>query len=198
MFAGEYACHDKGNRMKWNHAGASIYEAAFMTGMERNADVVRMATYAPLLAHVEGWQWRPDLIWFDNLRCVKSVSYYVQQMYARNRGTNVVPATLAAPAPKGKDGLFASAVYDKETGEYIVKVVNTADKAQTVDVEFEGLRKIQDNASTLTLDCSDYASDNTLDNPNAVIPQYGRAAVEGNAIKATVQGKSFVIFRAKE
>lgn len=198
VFAGEYACHDHGNRMKWNHAGASIYEAAFMTTLERNADIVHMATYAPLFAHVEGWQWRPDLIWFDNLRSVKSVSYYVQQMYAKNMGTNVVPATLATPTPKGEDGLFTSAVFDKNTGEYIVKVINTTDKAQTVDIKFDGLKKIEGNASTLTLDCSDYTLDNTLDHPNAIIPQDGWAAVEGNVIKTTVQGKNFVIFKVKK
>mgnify|MGYP002610115539 FL=1 len=198
VFAGEYACHDHGNRMKWNHAGASIYEAAFMTTLERNADIVHMATYAPLFAHVEGWQWRPDLIWFDNLRSVKSVSYYVQQMYAKNMGTNVVPATLATPTPKGEDGLFTSAVFDKNTGEYIVKVINTTDKAQTVDIKFDGLKKIEGNATTVTLDCSDYTLDNTLDHPNAIIPQDGWAAVEGNVIKTTVQGKNFVIFKVKK
>ena len=198
VFAGEYACHDHGNRMKWNHAGASIYEAAFMTTLERNADIVHMATYAPLFAHVEGWQWRPDLIWFDNLRSVKSVSYYVQQMYAKNMGTNVVPATLATPTPKGEDGLFTSAVFDKNTGEYIVKVINTTDKVQTVDIKFDGLKKIEGNAATVTLDCSDYTLDNTLDHPNAIIPQDGWAAVEGNVIKTTVQGKNFVIFKVKK
>ena len=62
VFAGEYACHGKGK--KWNHYHAALLEAAFMTGLERNADIVHMATYAPLFAHVEGWQWRPryDLV----------------------------------------------------------------------------------------------------------------------------------------
>lgn len=76
VFAGEYACHGKGK--KWNHFETSLYEAAFMTDLERNADVVDMATYAPLFAHVDGWQWRPDMIWYDNTRMFKSVSYYVQ------------------------------------------------------------------------------------------------------------------------
>ena len=65
VFAGEYACHATGK--KWNHYYASLLEAAFMTDLERNADIVHMATYAPLFAHVEGWQWRPDLFWYDNL-----------------------------------------------------------------------------------------------------------------------------------
>lgn len=196
VFAGEYACHDQGK--KWNHAGASIYEAAFMTTLERNADVVHMATYAPLFAHVEGWQWRPDLIWFDNLNSVKTVSYYVQQMYAKNMGTNVVPATLATPTPQGEDGLFTSAVYDKNTNEYIVKVINTTDKAQTVNIVFDGLKKMQGSAATQTLDCSDYTLENTLENPNAIVPQDGWTTVEGNVIKTTVQGKNFTIFKVKK
>lgn len=92
VFAGEYACHGKGK--KFNHYNAALLEAAFMTGMERNADIVHMATYAPLFAHVEGWQWRPDMIWFDNMNCVRTASYYVQQLYAVNKGTNVLQLTM--------------------------------------------------------------------------------------------------------
>ena len=113
VFAGEYACHGKGK--KWNHFEASILEAALMTDFERNADVVYMTAYAPLFAHVEGWQWRPDLIWYDNLRMFKSVSYYVQQLYASNKGTNVLQLTMdkkPVAGQPGQDGLFASSVYD--------------------------------------------------------------------------------------
>ena len=85
VFAGEYAAHAKHDPNSWE---AALSEAAFMTGLERNADVVYQATYAPLFAHVEGWQWRPDLIWFDNLSSVRSANYYVQQLYGENKGTN--------------------------------------------------------------------------------------------------------------
>ena len=112
VFAGEYACHDRGK--KWNHAGAAIYEAAFMTNLEKNADVVHMATYAPLFAHVEGWQWRPDAIWYDNLRSAKTTSYYVQALYAQNKGTNVLSTTISNPTPKGQDGMQATAAWDAE------------------------------------------------------------------------------------
>ena len=110
VFAGEYACHGKGK--KWNHYHAALLEAAFMTGLERNADIVHMATYAPLFAHVEGWQWRPDMIWFDNLNSVRTTSYYVQQLYAQNKGTNVLPLTMNkknVTGAEGQNGLFASA-----------------------------------------------------------------------------------------
>lgn len=196
VFAGEYACHDRGK--KWNHAGASIYEAAFMTNLEKNADIVHMATYAPLFAHVDGWQWRPDMIWFDNLRCARTASYYVQQMYAMNKGTHVLSATLANPTPKGEDGLFASAVWDKDAQQYIVKVINTTDKAQSVCIKLEGVKKMPATAQTITLNCSDYDLDNTVTNPNAVVPTEGFVATEGNAINTSVGGKCFVIYKIKK
>ena len=62
-----------------------------MTGLERNADVVTMASYAPLFAHADGWQWTPDLIWFDNLDYDGTPNYYVQKLFSNNKGTNVVP-----------------------------------------------------------------------------------------------------------
>ena len=80
-----------------------------MTGLERNADVVRMASYAPLFAHVDGWQWTPDLIWVDNLRVLRTPNYYVQQLFSRNRGDVVLPVSSDAPvkeiAPAGRIGL---------------------------------------------------------------------------------------------
>lgn len=170
VFAGEYACHGKGK--KWNHFETSLYEAAFMTDLERNADVVDMATYAPLFAHVDGWQWRPDMIWYDNTRMFKSVSYYVQQMYACNKGTNVLPLTMngkSVAGQEGQDGLFASAVVDKKKGEIIVKVANTSDKAQDVTLNLNG-QKGSRSATATTLQSDNMDAENTLDNPNLIRP----------------------------
>ncbi len=195
VFAGEYACHDKGK--KYNHAGASIYEAAFMTDLERNADIVNMATYAPLFAHVDGWQWRPDAIWFDNLSSAKTTSYYVQALYAQNKGTNVLPVTNSNFPQKGDDGVLASAVIDKTTGEYIVKVANTCDSPKTVSIKLDGLKTVS-NVTTITLDCSNYDGENTVDNPNLIVPVDGTATAEGNVINATIPAKNFVVFKAKK
>lgn len=170
VFAGEYACHGKGK--KWNHFETSLYEAAFMTDLERNADVVDMATYAPLFAHVDGWQWRPDMIWYDNTRMFKSVSYYVQQMYACNKGTNVLPLTMngkSVAGQEGQDGLFASAVVDKKKGEIIVKVANTSDKVQDVTLNLNGLKGSR-SATATTLQSDNMDAENTLDNPNLIRP----------------------------
>src|SRR5690606_15622434 len=68
IFAGEYASHTtRPNGPGRNTWEAALSEAAFLTGLERNGDVVTMASYAPLFGHVDGWQWSPDLIWVDNL-----------------------------------------------------------------------------------------------------------------------------------
>ena len=201
VFAGEYACHGRGK--KWNHFNAALMEAAFMTNLERNADIVHMATYAPLFAHVEGWQWRPDMIWFDNLRSVRTCSYYVQQLYALNKGTNVVPLNMdgkPVAGVEGQDGLFASAVWDSESQSYIVKVINTSDKAQPVELSFAGLGKKESLADgTITTFHSDNPDlDNTVDNPTAIIPVESKITIEGNTLKTQVGAKSFAMYKFKK
>ena len=209
VFAGEYACHGKGK--KWNHFETSLYEAAHMTGIERNADIVHMATYAPLFAHVEGWQWRPDAIWYDNLRSFKSVSYYVQQLFAMNKGTNVlslttVPDGAKKPVPvagqDGMDGLFASAVYDAPTGEVIVKVVNTSKEAQPITLNLIGVKN-GGTAQTLTLHHDGSLDDeNTLDHPDLICPVSGTANVIAGKKAATLEDRlpamTFRLYRIKK
>ena len=201
VFAGEYACHGKGK--KWNHYETSLYEAAFMTDLERNADIVDMATYAPLFAHVDGWQWRPDLIWYDNTRMFKTVSYYVQQMYACNKGTNVLPLTMSGQpvaGQDGQDGLFASAVLDRQKGEVIVKVVNTSDRPQAITLRLDGL-KGQRNANVTTLHCDNMDAENTLDNPEAIRPTEAAATCvsqrNATVLNDNLQAKSFKMYRIK-
>lgn len=201
VFAGEYACHGKGK--KWNHFETSLYEAAFMTDLERNADVVDMATYAPLFAHVDGWQWRPDMIWYDNTRMFKTVSYYVQQMYACNKGTNVLPLTMngkAVAGQEGQDGLFASAVVDKQKGEVIVKVANTSDKTQEVTLNLNGLKGSR-SASLTTLQCDNMDTENTLDNPNKIRPVETTATCESKknatVLSDKLPAKSFRMYKIK-
>lgn len=201
VFAGEYACHGKGK--KWNHFETSLYEAAFMTDLERNADVVDMATYAPLFAHVDGWQWRPDMIWYDNTRMFKSVSYYVQQMYACNKGTNVLPLTMngkSVAGQEGQDGLFASAVVDKKKGEIIVKVANTSDKAQDVTLNLNGLKGSRSTTAT-TLQSDNMDAENTLDNPNLIRPVETTATCVSKKNKTVLNdklpAKSFRMYKIK-
>ena len=143
VFAGEYACHGVGK--KWNHFEASLLEAAFITTIERNADIVHMSSYAPLFAHIEGWQWRPDLIWFDNLRSFRSCSWYVQKLYTQYSGTNVLQLTdmkgVNITGAEGQRGLFASSVFDADNERIYIKIINVSDDACPVRINFEGLRK---------------------------------------------------------
>lgn len=198
VFAGEYASHVKGvddqPTVAKNNFEAALSEAAFMTGLERNADVVYQATYAPLFAHVEGWQWRPDLIWFDNLRSVRSVNWYVQMLYGTNKGTNVLNLTENGLPVEGKDGLYASAVWDKPMKKYIVKIANTSDQPQQVTLSFRGA-KIAGQAQVTTLHADDPRAVNTLDKPNNVVPQQSSVDVNGNACTVTIPAKTFAVYR---
>ena len=200
VFAGEYACHGKGK--KWNHFYASLLEAAFLTGVERNADVVHMATYAPLLAHVDGWQWRPDLIWFDNLRSVRTCSWYVQALYGNNRGTHVVPLQMKGSPVSGKEGqngLFASAVWDEHEKTYIIKVVNTSATAQNLCIELNGLKKraLMDEGKTIVFHSDNPDADNTLDNPDLIIPTEHEFHLENNKFNAQIGALTFAIYKVK-
>ena len=200
VFAGEYACHGKGK--KWNHFHASLLEAAFMTGLERNADVVHMATYAPLFAHVEGWQWRPDMIWFDNLNSVRTVSYYVQQLFATHKGTNVLSLTMnkkPVTGAEGQNGLFASAVCDKNKNEIIVKVANTSDKKQPLSLIFNGLKKkeVLSGARCIKLSSADMDKDNTIENPLAIIPQETSLDVDGHTLNVDLEPATFAVYILK-
>ena len=203
VFAGEYACHGKNNH-KWNHYEASILEAGFMTGMERNADVVYMTAYAPLFAHIEGWQWRPDLIWFDNLRMFKSCSYYVQQMYATNKGTNVLPMTMdkkPVAGLDGQDGLHASAVFDKDSSEIIIKVVNTSKQSQPVSIQLVGM-KGERMAQTITLSHNGMDDENTLDNPERITPKNGTLKLDvgkgATLLLDDIPAMSFRLYKVKK
>lgn len=201
VFAGEYACHGKGK--KWNHFNAALLEAAFMTGLERNADIVHMATYAPLFAHVEGWQWRPDMIWFDNLNSVRTVSYYVQQLFALNKGSHTLPLTMDKKNVTGaerQNGLFASAVWEEADQSYIVKVANTSAKAQPVTLNFSGLKKNDKlgNGVCIKLRSTDPDKDNTIENPQAITPQESKVSIEGHVFSAELEPNTFAVYKFKK
>lgn len=195
VFAGEYACHAKGR--KFNHYKAALLEAAFMTGLERNADIVHMATYAPLFAHVEGWQWRPDLIWYDNLNSFRTVSWHVQQLYGQYRGSNVLPLTMEGKPVAGNDdqqGLFASAVVD---GNLIyVKVANVSEQERQLNFNFTTKSKKDSIKAVKRIDlCSDKLyEDNSLEAPENIVPTEKALSGTGKAINATIAAQSFSVF----
>ena len=177
IFAGEYAAHIDDKTQKDTHAEShntwysALSEAAFMTGLERNADVVQMASYAPLLAHVDAWQWRPDLIWFDNLHSVATPNYYVQQMFSKYKGTNMASVLMDGKAVTGQDSLYSSAVFDLEKKQLVIKVVNAAATPRSIELNVEGARGKNAKAEWVQLASNDKLAFNSLDNPNQIRPE---------------------------
>lgn len=172
IFAGEYAAHSKEavdaeGRNNWESA---LAEAAFMTGLERNADIVQMCSYAPLLAHVDAWQWRPDLIWFDNLRSVVTPNYYVQKLFSTNKGTDVVRILQDGNAITGKDSMYASAVIDKQQGQLIIKIVNSSSSPQNIDIHITGVKTAKKNGMMQVLAANDLYSYNKLSELDKLAP----------------------------
>lgn len=196
VFAGEYACHvpDRANNFQ-----SALYEAAFMTGLERNADIVHMCTYAPLLAHVDAWQWRPDMIWFDNLRSMKTPNYYVQQIYAQNKGTHTAVLSMNNNLISGKDDLYASAVFDKNQNCYIIKVANTGKETKKINISLSGSssKTAYTISDCIALQSNDLNTVNTLDKPENIIPQKTTASMSNNIINITINGQSFNVYKIK-
>jgi len=194
VFAGEYASHDHATG-KANNFLAALSEAAFMTGLERNADVVHLATYAPLFAHADAWQWNPDLIWFDNLRVMRTPSYYVQQMYGMNPGTDVLSLQMEGAPVTGKDGLYATAALDGNTGEVILKIVNAAGKRNDVRIDFDGLRRGKLVSGSCTyLQADDPKTVNTLEQ-EVVVPRMRPVQVADRFLHLELQPYSFGVYR---
>jgi alpha-L-arabinofuranosidase len=191
VFAGEYAAQTSGvakpdNRNNWN---AAIAEAAFMTGLERNADVVRMASYAPLLAHVDAWQWTPDAIWFDNLHSYGTPNYYVQSVFANNVGTRIVPVT-----PHAQDGLYTSASLDDRTHELIVKAINVSSTARPVEIDLNGVR-VAGTAKVTTLGSADQNAENSFDIPKNIAPKSSTQEVKAGKIAVQLAPYSLTVYR---
>ncbi len=196
VFAGEYAAHDHPTG-KANNFRAALAEAAFMTGLERNADVVRLATYAPLFAHVDAWQWNPDLIWYDNLRSLRTPNYYVQQLYSLNAGSTILSATSDGKALTGQDGLYASSSRDASTGETLVKLVNVTDSAATVTLSFKGTKHLPKSGTCTYLQADDLNTTNTFD-AESIVPRTMPVTVNGDGTCTLELPKHFFgVYRMK-
>ncbi len=192
VFAGEYASHTRGRN---NNLLAALSEAAFMTGLERNADVVHLCTYAPLFAHVDAWQWRPDLIWFDNLTHVKTPNYYVQQLFGKNAGTHVVPLTSEGKPVAGESNLYASAVMDKKTNELIVKIVNSSVKNQPVKLIFDHLASGEYQTRMTSFGSLDLTAENNISSPSVIIPEETSVKLTLPESSVTIPACSFIVYR---
>lgn len=197
IFAGEYAAQSVGiarpdNRNNWECA---LAEAAFMTGLERNADIVRMASYAPLFAHVDAWQWTPDLIWFDNLRSYGTPNYYVQKLFSANRGTTILPVLLDGQARNGQNNLFASAALDRRTGEVVLKVVNATAAPRQARVNLSGAGRVRRVGQEIVLTSNDLKTENSFEQPTRVAPVEKRLTLSSGDFAYTFAPNSVTVLR---
>jgi alpha-L-arabinofuranosidase len=197
IFAGEYAAQSENGASPSNRNNlmTALSEAAFLTGLERNADVVTMASYAPLFAHVDGWQWSPDLIWVNNLQTFGTPNYYVQKLFALNKGTKVVPITASNEVVAGKDSLYASAVIDENAGELIIKLVNVSRHPQMTSILLEGLKSAVPDAKRIVMQGQDLAGGNNFESPKQIAPVEKMLPVKNKKIDLAVEPYSFSVFR---
>jgi alpha-L-arabinofuranosidase len=187
VFVGEYSAIANAGGLPTGLLGNSIGEAAFMTGLERNSDVVLMSSYAPLYANYNHTQWNPDLIGYDQLSSFGSTSYWVQQLFARNVGDKVLPVTATAT------GLYCSATVGSRGGQVYLKIVNPGDQDRPAQIAFGG-RDAQ-VASVVVLADPDPQAGNTLARPDAVVPSHGTLRGSSGVFAYQVPANSLTVLR---
>jgi alpha-L-arabinofuranosidase len=165
IFVGEWATREGSPTPNF---GAALGDAAWMTGMERNSDIVIMASYAPLLVNVNpgGMQWETDLIGYDAQRSYGSPSYYAQVLFASYLGDEILPAKLDGSAPK----LFYSITRDAKNKRLYLKLVNAASTPQAIDLKFNDVN-LAPTATLVTLQADSTQATNTIDQPTNIVPQ---------------------------
>ncbi|WP_224750964.1 alpha-L-arabinofuranosidase C-terminal domain-containing protein [Mucilaginibacter pankratovii] len=204
VFVGEWATREGAPTTNLN---AALGDAAWMTGMERNSDLVILSCYAPLFVNVnkatstapKAWQWDSDLIGYNALTSFGSPSYYVQKIFSNYIGNKVVPLTGAniptqtRPATK-KDsadkkmpqpipGMFYVATKDTKTGKIFLKVVNATGKPQQVDIELNGATTLSPEGTIVVIKGDKPEDTNTIDDPEKIVPV--TSAVKGLGKKFT-------------
>ncbi len=167
VFLGEYAA--KSNTME-----AALAEAAFMTGLERNGDIVKLACYAPLFGNDGANQWEPDMIFFSNDSVYGTVNYYVQQMFSTHQGSQVLDSQLTGDT----DGLYQVSTVDEE-GNVTLKLVNTTGESRTLDVTVENADTLASTAEVTLLAAEDPGDRNSAESPENITPQSSTLEVSG-------------------
>ena len=189
VFVGEYACHepDQGGRRP-NNLYSALCEAAYMTGLERNSDVVAMASYAPLLAREGMQQWTPDLIWFNAREVLLTPNYYVQQMFASTVGDQVVASEL--------DGLNKRIyhIVTRTEDRLYVKLVNVSEYADSMTLN---LKNVPDGLASVTRLTGDKKAVNTFQNKDRVAPEKSRVTLENGSVSLELPAYSLTILTFK-
>jgi alpha-N-arabinofuranosidase len=223
IFVGEWATR-MNQQVPTPNMECALGDAAWLTGLERNSDVVIMSCYAPLFVNVNpgGMQWRTDLIGYNALTSYASPAYYVQQMFSRNHGDVVLAATADSiptrewqpPVRRGRAGadqqppppappsqqvptLFYNATRDSKTGTIYLKVVNTADTPQPLRVQISGLSKIDSSGQAIVLSASSPTDTNSIDDPTKIAPVTSKVNGLGKDFRRTFPPYSITVLQVK-
>jgi alpha-L-arabinofuranosidase len=190
IFVGEWATREGSPTPNF---GAALGDAAWMTGMERNSDVVVMASYAPLLVNVNpgGMQWESDLIGYDALSSFGSPSYYAQVIFGSYHGDEI-PQT----ATTGDDlRFFYSVTRKSDTGEIFVKLVNANSETKPVSIVLDGAPDVKKIAKVVTLRASTLAATNSVDRPGRILPIESRFERAGSQFTYDMPPYSIQVIR---
>jgi len=152
-----------------------------------------MASYAPLFANTEAWQWTPDLIWVNSLNVTRTPNYFVQQMFSCNRGDEVLPLEISGP--ETTNSLYASAVKDDATGEVVVKVVNASSQPCKANIKIAGVKTGSGQVTVTLLASEDFADENAVGQPLKVMPKAQQEKIRGNKLKWVFPPNSFTVLR---
>ena len=216
IFVGEWATREGAPTTNLN---AALGDAAWMTGMERNSDLIIMSCYAPLFVNVntatasapKAWQWDSDLIGYNALSSYGSPSYYVQQLFGNYLGNKIVPVTAenipVQPRPLNRrdsaEGIktaplvptvFYSATIDDKTGILYLKLVNTTGKKQPVNINLNGVSKVSPEAMMHVISGDKPEATNSITDPEKIIPVNAKIKGIATKFKRTLEPYSVSIF----
>ena len=187
---GEYGCTvgvGQGN------IKGALAEAVYLMGLEKNSDIVTMSSYAPLFFNVNDNAWPVNMIGFDNQSVFGRTSYWVNRMMAENR-PDVLLNTISADSTKN---LFCISGFDRKTNEIVIKVANVGAAPQKAIFRFGKTKLAGSTAEVTTLTHPDFTAENSLYNPNVVIPQKSQIIPGKEGIEKEFLPWSFTILRIK-
>lgn len=192
IFVGEWATREGAPTPNF---GAALGDAAWMTGMERNSDIVIMASYAPLFVNVNpgGMQWETDLIGYDAIQSYGSPSYYAQVMFGNHVGTEVVQSKLDGAGSR----FFYSVTRDTAKGLLILKAVNASSEPQPMDLKLIGAATVGDQASLISLKGNSTRETNTMTEPEKIVPVQSVISGVSNNLQYTFPPYSIQILEFK-
>jgi len=199
VFIGEYACREGKPTTNFK---AALGDAIFLTGLERNADLVEMTCYAPLFVNVNkgGMQWPSNLIGYNGLGCYGSPSYYMQTVFAKNVGDEVVKSSIEN-IPMSADTteqLFYSVTKSSQNGTLYLKVVNLSDKVQTVQIDINSAGKVLPQAEMTLLTAEKRDDTNTIAEPKKITPKSMKISVSGNTFDYEFKPNSITVLKINQ